>query len=350
MKIKPIFLSFILLVAGYWLPVSSAYAEAPNLITYQGRLKENNQPVTGNRNIEILLCDAFPGGAGNCYSSGTQAVYVSTGLFKSTFTVPGAVDLSAGNWWLELKVEGIALSPREQLSSVPYALNSATAAYANNLAASIGAAGVISSTHVYIINGSNLTVAGSVTANAFYGNGAGLTGVTGASGTDVTKVLKAGDTMTGRLTAPDYTAEYGLTASTAVFSSGITASSITVIGDAFSVGGSTLVVVNGNVGIGTTAPAARLDIDAGTNNAINISNILSANNQKAFNANISLNTDEDNVYSIYNTMGGTAISGAAHRKAYGMYNNITVDGSNSVRPANCSLFCMQSDGVQIRRG
>ena len=209
---KKTFLLTILLAAGYWLPVTSIYAEAPNLITYQGRLKENNQPVTGNRNVEILLCDAFADGAGNCYSSGSQVIYVSTGLFKSVFSVPGAVALSAGDWWLELKVEGVVLTPREQLSSVPYALNSATAAYANNLAASAGAAGVISSTHVYIINGGSLTVSGAVSANAFYGNGSGLTGVTGASGTDSTKVLKTGDTMSGRLTAPDYTATYGITA------------------------------------------------------------------------------------------------------------------------------------------
>jgi len=45
------------------------------------------------------------------------------------------------------------------------------------------------------VNG-NLVSAGSVTASGFFGRGEGLTGVTG---TDATKVAKAGDTMTGAL-------------------------------------------------------------------------------------------------------------------------------------------------------
>ncbi len=53
------------------------------------------------------------------------------------------------------------------------------------------------------------------------------------------KVAKAGDTMTGHLTA----------------SGGVTASSLTVQGNAFSVGGSTLAVSNGKVGIGQAASA-----------------------------------------------------------------------------------------------
>jgi len=197
MKTKKIFSVLFILAAGYWLPVTALYAGVPNLITYQGRLKENNQPVNGSRNIEIFLCDTVTGGS--CHTSNSQSVTVSTGLFRSTFTVPGTVDLSAGNWWLELKVESTVLSPREQLSSVPYSLHSASAAYANNLAAAAGAGAVIASTHVYLVNGASLTVSGAVSANIFYGNGSGLTGVTGASGTDNTKVLKAGDVMSGPL-------------------------------------------------------------------------------------------------------------------------------------------------------
>ena len=44
-----------------------------------------------------------------------------------------------------------------------------------------------------------------------------------------------------------------------VFPGGVNASTMTLSGSAFSVGGSTLVVAGGNVGIGTTDPAARLD-------------------------------------------------------------------------------------------
>jgi len=52
-----------------------------------------------------------------------------------------------------------------------------------------------------------LHVAGTVTATAFQGNGAGLTNV---SGTDSTKVAKTGDTMTGPLTVNGFARSLGL--------------------------------------------------------------------------------------------------------------------------------------------
>ena len=57
-------------------------------------------------------------------------------------------------------------------------------------------------------------------------------------------VLKAGDTMTGPLT--------------------LSGSTLTVQGNAFSVGISTLVVKGGLIGIGTTTPADKVDIASGT--------------------------------------------------------------------------------------
>ena len=72
------------------------------------------------------------------------------------------------------------------------------------------------------------------------------TGTIGGSGSDPTKVAKTGDTMTGQLT--------------------LAGSTLTVQGDAFSVGGSTLVAAGGNVGVGTVAPNAPLHLarDLGT--------------------------------------------------------------------------------------
>lgn len=62
----------------------------------------------------------------------------------------------------------------------------------------------------------------------------------GGDGTDNTKVAKAGDTMTGQLT--------------------LAGSTLTVQGNAFSVGTATLTVKNGFVGIGITNPAVTLDL------------------------------------------------------------------------------------------
>ena len=107
------------------------WANAPNLLTYQGRLQESGAAVTGARSVEIAVCDAFT--AGTCYATGVQGVSVVSGLFRSTFTLPGSVDLSVGNWFLEIRVGpsggGVTtLSPREQLTSAPYAVHAGTAA------------------------------------------------------------------------------------------------------------------------------------------------------------------------------------------------------------------------------
>lgn len=99
-----------------------------------------------------------------------------------------------------------------------------------------------------------LVTPSSVTASGFFGNGAAITAITpgnisaGTAGISVTgsaslNVLKTGDTMTGQLT---------------------NTSTITVQGNAFSVGGATLTVVGGNVGIGTASPGYKLTVAPGS--------------------------------------------------------------------------------------
>ncbi|HAT72798.1 MAG TPA: hypothetical protein DCS63_08280 [Elusimicrobia bacterium] len=89
--------------------------------------------------------------------------------------------------------------------------------------------GVYISTHVRLSPGS-----------VIYGDGSGLSGVVSA---DSTKVLKTGDTMTGQLT--------------------LAASTLTVTGNAFSVGGSTFSVLNGNTALGAASYLARLTVSGG---------------------------------------------------------------------------------------
>ena len=43
---------------------TAVWADAPNLMTYQGRLVESNLPVTGTRTVNIALCSTLPSGTG----------------------------------------------------------------------------------------------------------------------------------------------------------------------------------------------------------------------------------------------------------------------------------------------
>ena len=163
-----------------------ALATAPNLLTYQGRIKESGLPVTGARTVDVQICDSLSGGS--CNTTGIQGVSVANGLFRTTFTVPSGVSLETGSWYLQVIVNGASFGPREQLSAGAYAIYASSAS---------------------------------------------------------TLIVNPGDP--------------------AVF----IAPNVVIAGNGFSVGGSTLVVSGGSVGIGTNAPGATL----GVNGTLNLSGV-----------------------------------------------------------------------------
>lgn len=108
----------------------AAHATAPNVLTYQGRLLESGSPVSGARTVDVRVCDSLTGGL--CYDTGAQSVGVQNGVFKTTFTLATtpalpAEGLGGGTWFLEVQVNAVTLSPREPLTSHPYAVFSSTA-------------------------------------------------------------------------------------------------------------------------------------------------------------------------------------------------------------------------------
>jgi len=197
---------------------ANLYAEAPNLLTYQGRLKESGQAITGTRTVKIYLCDAETDG--NIYSSGQQAVTVSNGLFRSTFTVPSGANLSSGNWYLEIWVGGTKLTPRERLTSSAYALFSGTAAFAavlpasgvqggdlnSNVIVSSVAIGAVQDASIISVSASKLTGAlPALDGSALTNTGGPQFAAVAADTTTIAANLgnylpKAGGTMTGTLT------------------------------------------------------------------------------------------------------------------------------------------------------
>ncbi|MFI5345775.1 MAG: hypothetical protein ACHQ51_05320 [Elusimicrobiota bacterium] len=117
-------LALILILAA----AGAARATAPNLMTYQGRIKESGLPVTGARNVDIYLCPDPVVAIGSCFDTGVQSVSVVNGLFRTTFTAPSGVNWESGQWYLQLQVTGALFTPRELFASAPYAVYASSAA------------------------------------------------------------------------------------------------------------------------------------------------------------------------------------------------------------------------------
>lgn len=127
------------LALGCLLPLFG-YAQAPTF-TYQGRLETNGVPVSGAYTFQPTLWDAASGGnlvAGN--SPTTSTVAVSNGLFVLALNFgPGALNAGEDRWLqLEMARSGESLSPltpRQPLTSAPYAYRAARAGSADAVSA-----------------------------------------------------------------------------------------------------------------------------------------------------------------------------------------------------------------------
>ena len=155
--------------------------------TYQGRLTENGLAALGLYDLQFTLYDADTGGSVIAGPITNAAVAVTNGLFTSTLDFgPGVFDGS--DRWLEIGVatngSGVFnnLSPRQQITSTPYAIQAANAATATvaasaNAVAAASITGTVAlaqlPTTVLVTNGaSGVNISGT-----FSGNGTGVTNV-----------------------------------------------------------------------------------------------------------------------------------------------------------------------------
>lgn len=246
-------------------------------------------------------------------------VGIGTSNPSSTFTVAGLIESTGGGYKFPdgtVQTTAIAVITSSAAGSIlTSVINNPGVAAANSTRyQSIGGVGnsLISETTAqmpcpvagsitsfYVINTSTDTKAGSTPSISFRLNGASVASISVPANTPVGTVSNAG-VLSIQIAAGDkidFAVTEGATISgtqwnaTANFRAGITPSSsaggdlsgvypnptvikatpaftamstVTVLGNAFSVGGSTLAVIGGNVGIGTTAPASKLHISSGS--------------------------------------------------------------------------------------
>jgi hypothetical protein len=170
-------------------------AEVPLKFTYQGNLRQAGAPVNGNRAMVFRLyasSSAAPGA--QLWTSPSYSVTVSTGVFRVTLE-PALPVWDSGSLWLEVEVAGNRLAPREEITSAPYAINSAlhsgkkyTSAASAPASPATGDLWLNTSLDsLYFYNGSGWTsTAGSGAAHASSHAGAGVDALTSLGAHGVT--------------------------------------------------------------------------------------------------------------------------------------------------------------------
>jgi hypothetical protein len=197
--------------------VSTAFAQTTSF-TYQGRLTDGGTAANGNYDLQFALFDSLSGGGQVGSTQTLNTVAVSNGVFTVSLDF-GANAFTGASRFLEISARPAGsgsftlLSPRQQITSTPYAVRSLNASSAD----SVPASGVPAGSGNYIQNTSTQQSSSNFNIS---GNGT------------------AGGTLSGNV----------VNATTQL-----------------NVGGGFVVKQNGDVGIGTTAPTEKLTI-AGVSN------------------------------------------------------------------------------------
>ena len=119
-KIILLTLSLVLLVS------TSINADVPDEITYQGRLLYNGNPVTSATSIVFRLFQASSGGSAVWTETHGLVTPDSNGIYTEVLGVTTAIPDDYDALWLELVVSGNTLTPRKKLTSALFVLRAGT--------------------------------------------------------------------------------------------------------------------------------------------------------------------------------------------------------------------------------
>ena len=101
----------------------TASAQTPLLpvFNYQGRLLNGGTPVNGTADISARLWDAEAGGNPVSGPNNHFSVQVNDGLFTINMVFGGNV-FNGDARWMEIIVDGVTLTPRQNIRPTPYAM------------------------------------------------------------------------------------------------------------------------------------------------------------------------------------------------------------------------------------
>src|SRR5437870_1197770 len=152
-----------------WLFATNAAAQT-TAFTYQGRLTDGGTPANGNYDLQFALWDSASSGSQIGSTQTVNIVPVSSGIFAVTLDF-GANAFPGANRFLEISARlsdassFTLLSPRQPITSTPYAVRSSNATLANTATNATQLGGVGASQYVQT-NDSRLTDARSPTTGS----------------------------------------------------------------------------------------------------------------------------------------------------------------------------------------
>ena len=184
MKLRSIRPALLLLLLTFSSQISTLLAQG-TAFTYQGALNSSGAPANGAYDLQFTVYDAASNGniiGGPLTNSATA---VSNGLFSVQLDF-GTNTFNGSARWLEIGVQtngagGVftTLSPRQQITSTPYAIQSANAVNANVAASasSVSATNISGTIALARLPAAVVTngASGVTLAGTFNGNGGGLT-------------------------------------------------------------------------------------------------------------------------------------------------------------------------------
>ncbi len=113
-----------IILAAALLLASTSFAQVPPKVGYQGRLlMADGSPESGSHKLTFTLFDAAT--AGSPLWTEDQTLALSDGYYSAVLGDVTPLDLTAFNGserFLEIAVDNVALSPRQRIDAVPYAL------------------------------------------------------------------------------------------------------------------------------------------------------------------------------------------------------------------------------------